>query len=79
MMTFDKDGDGKLSKDELPGPMRVLLDRADVNKDGFLDRAELTVAAEQGTRRNSSPNPGPGAPPRRPSQRPQAPARDTGA
>ena len=31
---FDKDKDGKLSKDEVPPPMAERLVRADTNKDG---------------------------------------------
>ncbi len=56
LMTYDKNGDGKLSKDELPERLKPLMDRADTNKDGFLDRAELTVVAQRQGRRN----PGPG-------------------
>ena len=47
MMAFDKNNDGKLSRDELPGRMRTLLDRADFNKDGFVDKAELTKHAQE--------------------------------
>ena len=55
-MSFDKNGDGKLSKDELPDRLKPLMDRADANKDGFLDRAEVTVYAQRQERR------GPGGP-----------------
>ena len=47
MMAFDKNGDGKLSKEELPERMRGLLERADANKDGFVDKDELTRLAQQ--------------------------------
>jgi Ca2+-binding EF-hand superfamily protein len=40
----DKDGDGKLSKAELPRHLAHLLGAADANSDGSLDRAELTMA-----------------------------------
>ncbi len=40
-MGFDKDGDKKLSREELPERMQGLLDRLDANKDGFLDASEL--------------------------------------
>ena len=38
---LDKDGDGKVSRDEAPGGMKANFDRIDSNGDGFLDRAEL--------------------------------------
>ncbi|MGD9633119.1 MAG: EF-hand domain-containing protein [Pirellulales bacterium] len=40
-MENDKDGDGKLSKSELPRHLAQLLSTADTNGDGALDRAEL--------------------------------------
>lgn len=40
----DKNGDGKLSKDEMPRHLTHLLGTADTNSDGELDRAELTRA-----------------------------------
>ena len=69
MMAFDKNGDGKLAKDELPERMQSLMDRADANKDGFVDRAELTQYATQQMRRA----PGGGGPERR-RDRPQTDA-----
>lgn len=42
----DKNGDGKLSKSELPRPLAQMLDTADANGDGALDRAELTTALQ---------------------------------
>jgi hypothetical protein len=50
MLAFDKDGDGKLSQAELPERMKTLADTADTNKDGFIDRAELTKLAEDQAR-----------------------------
>ena len=47
MMAFDKNGDGKLSKDDLPERMQGILARADTNKDGFVDKDELTRLAQQ--------------------------------
>lgn len=41
LMQFDKDGDGKISKDEAPGPMAGAFDRMDGNQDGFIDSQEI--------------------------------------
>ncbi|MDR3632459.1 MAG: EF-hand domain-containing protein [Isosphaeraceae bacterium] len=69
MMAFDKDGDGKLSQAELPERMKALVETADVNKDGFIDKEELTkLAVEQSRtaredrpgRRGDAAPPGPG-------------------
>lgn len=47
MMERDANGDGKLSRDELPGPFAErMFDNNDTNKDGFLDSTELKAAAE---------------------------------
>lgn len=40
----DKDGDGKLSKDEVQGPMADYFDVTDSDKDGFISSSELTAA-----------------------------------
>jgi hypothetical protein len=40
-MQFDKDGDKKLSREELPERMQGMLERADSNADGFLDASEM--------------------------------------
>jgi Ca2+-binding EF-hand superfamily protein len=65
LMAFDKNGDGKLAKEELPEGIRAVIAPADANKDGVVDRAELTIFAEQAARRNLG-NPGPdGGGPRR--------------
>ena len=44
---FDKDKDGRISKDEARGPMAQNFAKLDVNQDGFLDRKELATAAER--------------------------------
>lgn len=41
---MDKDGDGKVSADELPDQLRERLSAADTNGDGFYDAGELTAA-----------------------------------
>src|SRR5262249_29138764 len=81
IMAFDKNKDGKVTKDELPENMQGLLDRFDENKDGALDKAELEKASQRfGQRAGGRPGqPGaPGAPgagnrtgrPKRPSDQP---------
>jgi Ca2+-binding EF-hand superfamily protein len=41
---FDKNGDGKVSKDEAPARMKEHFDAIDTNKDGSLDQQELQAA-----------------------------------
>jgi len=45
----DKDGDGKLSREEFGGPQNI-FDEADTNADGFLSAQELTDAARNNPR-----------------------------
>ena len=40
---FDKNGDGYLTKDELPPRLAALFDKMDANGDGKLDKKEVTV------------------------------------
>lgn len=47
MMERDANGDGKLSRSELEGPLADrLFESGDANGDGFLDSAELKTSAE---------------------------------
>jgi hypothetical protein len=41
ILSFDKNGDGKLTKDELPERMQYLFEKGDANKDGVLDKEEI--------------------------------------
>src|SRR4051794_34483028 len=44
LMAFDKNKDGKLTKDEINDVrLNAMFDRADTNKDGFVTREELTA------------------------------------
>jgi hypothetical protein len=45
IMAFDKNKDGKVTKDELPERMHHLIEQGDTNKDGALDRDEVKKLA----------------------------------
>ncbi|HUR54813.1 MAG TPA: EF-hand domain-containing protein [Gemmataceae bacterium] len=47
VMGFDKNGDGKISRDELPERMHALFDEGDTNRDGILDREEIRRLANR--------------------------------
>ncbi len=47
MMESDKNGDGKLAKDEVGERFQGLFTRLDTNSDGFLDKAELAAMSSQ--------------------------------
>jgi len=56
MMSLDRDGDGKITREEMPEWMRArVLDRADANEDGALDREEAEKMAEEFQRRRGGP------------------------
>jgi len=48
LMAYDKNGDGKVTKDELPERMHGLIEQGDTNKDGALDREEIRRMSERG-------------------------------
>ena len=50
----DRDGDGKLTKDEAGSPYSFFFDRVDSNSDGFLDEAELDESIKQMKKRMQS-------------------------
>jgi hypothetical protein len=48
MMVFDKNGDGRLSRDEITDPRLLrLFERADADKDGVVTREELVALYEK--------------------------------
>jgi HlyD family secretion protein len=57
---FDKDGDGKISRDEAPEQIRDFFDKLDTNGDGFIDRAEMSAMRARGRGKGAG---GPGDPP----------------
>ena len=42
--SFDKNGDGKIERNELPERMRPIFDRLDTTKKGYLTIAEVVDA-----------------------------------
>ena len=45
LMQFDRNGDGRLDRSEVPERMQGLFDRADTNKDGYLTPEEIRTLA----------------------------------
>jgi EF hand len=60
LMSFDKNKDGKITKDELPERMQNLIARGDTNKDGVLDKDEVKKLAAELAREESGGGRGPG-------------------
>jgi Ca2+-binding EF-hand superfamily protein len=46
LMSFDKNGDGKLDPSELPERLQSLFDRGDTNHDGILTQDEIQKLAD---------------------------------
>lgn len=66
-ITFDRDGNGAVSQEEFLGHFGLVFARADQNRDGFLERAELVQRLELPTRPEGAaqrPRPGGGRMPR---------------
>jgi acetyl esterase/lipase len=57
---FDKNRNGKISREEMTGPLAPLFDRLGTNKDGFLSPAELDAWFRQ--RDGAKPSPDPSLP-----------------
>jgi hypothetical protein len=53
IMSFDKNKDGKITKDELPERMQDLIAKGDTNKDGALDKDEIKKLATELARNGS--------------------------
>lgn len=67
LMQLDANGDGKVTKDEVPEGMQRMFERLDANGDGAIDKAEAEQAAQAfGARRGGRSGPRDGRPRRRP-------------
>ncbi|HUQ68169.1 MAG TPA: hypothetical protein VM165_01525 [Planctomycetaceae bacterium] len=54
IMESDKDGDGKVSKEEAPEQMAQFFDRMDANSDGFIDADEAEAARQRRAARQAA-------------------------
>lgn len=66
LLAHDKNGDGKLSKEEAPDFLRPRFDRLDANKDGHLDKEEIEKMAGRSGGPGRPSRPGGAGRPRRP-------------
>lgn len=71
-MTNDKDGDGRLSKEEAPDRMTANFAEWDANNDGFIDQDEVKAGVDRFMQQR-----GGGRPPGGEGRRPQRPAAET--
>jgi hypothetical protein len=62
LMSYDKNGDGKITKDELPERMHSLIEQGDRNGDGALDREEIKRLVDRGRLPGGPPGGGPRGP-----------------
>ena len=46
-LSMDRDGDGRITRDEAEGQLKTSFERNDANKDGFLDRSELDALSQR--------------------------------
>lgn len=61
MMSLDRNGDGKITKDEMPERMQAMLKRADANGDGAIDKKEAeSIAKRMGQMQRGGPDRGAG-------------------
>ena len=56
MMELDIDGDGTLTRSELPEHMQLAFDEVDVNKDGVVSAEESVMLATKFRRNELNPN-----------------------
>ena len=70
--TIDKDGDGKISKEEAPERMAGRFDQIDKNGDGFIDKAEFEALVEMIRKRGRRPGGGDGQGQRKRPERPDS-------
>lgn len=60
LMAFDRNGDGKLERNEVPERMQGLFDRADTEKKGVLTPDQIRKVAEEDNEKRADPEPYPG-------------------